>query len=310
MAKPAATPAAADPAIEALAQRVAELESENARLQAAVETPRPRRQVPWRSIGSAVLITIAAILVPVTVVAGWARAELVDEETFVATFAPLASDPDVQQAITTAAVTAIQEQVDLQGMTDIVFDGLETLDLPPAASSVLGLLRVPAAEGLRSLLHTGVEGFVTSDVFTQVWSVSLRAAHRAMLATVATPSPESAVIIDARGQIVLQLGPIVRQISTYLADNGFTFASAIQTIEASVVVAQSDALALISTVHTITTAVGTWLPILTLVLLAAGILLARRRRVATAGAGIGVAIGAGAFLLSAAIGTAIGVSIQ
>src|SRR5690606_5446112 len=59
------------------------------------------------------------------------------------------------------------------------------------------------------------------------------------------------------------------------------------------------------TVHAVTTAAGTWIPILALVLLAAGILVARHRRVATAGAGIGVALGAGTFLVAAYIGATV-----
>ncbi len=307
MAKPAPAPAV-DPDREALAERVAELEAENARLQAATPAPRPRRRVSWRSVSSALLIVVAAILVPVSIVAGWARAELVDEATFVATFAPLASDPAIQQAVTDAAVAAIEEQLDLGATTDALFDGIGELGLPRSAEAALGLLREPAVQGLHSLLRSGVEQFVTSELFAQVWTIALQTSHRALVATVAGPSPDSAIVIDRSGQIIVQLGPIVERISEHLADNGFPLTSLIPSIDASFVVAQSDALALIGTVHAITTAVGTWVPILALVLFVAGILLARRRRIAIAGAAIGVAVGAGAFLIAALVGSTLAVS--
>lgn len=312
MVRSAAAAPNPDPRTAALAERVAQLEAANARLQAAAVAtpiaPRPRRRIPWRSIGSAALITIAAVLVPVSIVASWARAELVDEATFVATFAPLAADPAIQQAVTDAAITAIEAQLDLGATTDALFDGIGALGLPPSAEAALGLLREPAAKGLHSLLRSGVEQFVQSELFAQVWTVALQTSHRALVATVAGPSPDSAIVIDRSGQIVLQLGPIVEQISQHLADNGFPLTSLIPSIDASIVVAQSDALALIGTVHAVTTAVGTWVPIFALVLLLTGILVARRRRVAIVGAAIGVAIAAGAFLVAALVGAAFAVS--
>src|SRR5690606_20862024 len=121
----------------------------------------------------------------------------------------------------------------------------------------------------------GVDAFVTSDLFADVWSMALRTAHRALNAAVAEPSPDSALIVDERGQVVLQLAPIIREVSGYLADNGFPLAASIPAIEASFVVAQSDALVLVAAVHGLATAVGTWLPILALAMLIGGILLAR-----------------------------------
>src|SRR5689334_24204861 len=50
-----------------------------------------------------------------------------------------------------------------------VIDGIAGLGLPPRAVNALGLLKQPAADGLRNLVHGGVTKFVQSDAFVDVW---------------------------------------------------------------------------------------------------------------------------------------------
>ena len=68
-----------------LEQRVRELEAENARLAAESHVPdagaaagrAPRRSGWWRALLSAVCIVLAGVLLPVSIVAAWSRAQLV-----------------------------------------------------------------------------------------------------------------------------------------------------------------------------------------------------------------------------------------
>ena len=53
-----------------------------------------------------------------------------------------------------------------------MIDGIAGLGLPPRAVSALGLLRPPAADGLRNL--------VQSDAFVDVWTGAVPDAHRAL----------------------------------------------------------------------------------------------------------------------------------
>ncbi len=201
--------------IDDLRAELEQLRAENARLketappvaEPAAETP-PRRRNWWRGIVSAVCIVLVGILVPVSVVGTWARAQLVSEDAFVATFAPLADDPDVQALVIDQATTAINASLDVEGFTNDLFDGLETLDLPPAAITALGLLRAPAAAGVNSLIDAGVTRIVESDAFPAVWRTALVASHRALVAT-ATADTTGAVTIDDTGTLGIQLGPII-----------------------------------------------------------------------------------------------------
>ena len=60
---------------------------------------------------------VATILVPVSIVTAWARVQLVDEDAFVATLAPLVDDPAVQAMIIDETMEAINAQVDFHEIT-------------------------------------------------------------------------------------------------------------------------------------------------------------------------------------------------
>ncbi|MBN9169321.1 MAG: hypothetical protein J0J11_05275, partial [Microbacterium sp.] len=84
---------------------------------------------------------MAAVLVPVSIVAAWARAELVDEDRFVAMLGPLAQEPSVQQLVIDQTMAAIEQKADFEQITGSVIDGVAGLGLPRRAADALDLLR-------------------------------------------------------------------------------------------------------------------------------------------------------------------------
>ncbi|MGZ0711174.1 hypothetical protein ACWPKO_22895 (plasmid) [Coraliomargarita sp. W4R53] len=293
--------------LESLRQENAELKSVSPPEPVAVPAPVVKKSHAgsWRAALSALCIVLAGIMVPVSVVGSWARAELVSEDAFVATFAPLADDPGVQALIVDEATTAINASIDIEGYTDDLFDGLETLDLPVPAIAAIELLRAPAASGVESLIDTGVTRVVESDAFSSVWRTALVASHRALVATATADQTEGVVTIDAEGTLGIQLGPIVEELQTRMIDQGIGIASLIPSIDKTIVIVQSDALLLVGTVYALAVTVGWWLPFICLALFAMGIALARRRSVGVLGTGIAIAIGAGALALTFGVASAI-----
>ncbi|UOE42545.1 hypothetical protein [Agromyces larvae] len=260
----------------------------------------------WRAPVSAVLIVLGILLAPVALIGGWARLELVDTDRFVQTFGPLAEDPAVQAYLVDQVTTVIDEQVDIDALTASVFDGIRSLDLPPRAQDALGLLEGPAAEGLRSLVSQVVERVITSEAFADVWNQALRISHTQFVAAV-QGDPDAALQLAGDGTVSVQLGPIVAEVRQQLVDQGVGFASAIPAVDRSIEIVQADSLALVRTVYTLAVAVGLWLPFVSLGLLVAGVLVARRRTTAlvwTAGGfafamlvlGAGVGIGQAFFV--------------
>ncbi|WP_394552903.1 hypothetical protein ACDF64_00860 [Agromyces sp. MMS24-JH15] len=229
-----------------------------------------------RLAAAIVLVVLGVLLAPVAVIASWARAELVDTERFVATFAPLVEDPAVQQVIVDEVSTAIEGRVDIDALTADLVDGIQSLDIPDAAKSALGLLEKPAAEGLKNLLHTSIERIVESPAFADVWANALRVTHTQFVAAM-EGDPDAALAISDSGQLSIQLAPVIESVKERLLEQGIGFAASIPTISGSIVIAESDALAVVQTVYALAVGVGTWLPFVVLALLVGGVLVAPRR---------------------------------
>lgn len=277
--------------------RIAELEGENARLREAADAaeavvaaesggsapagPRTARagRGRGRTAAAVVLVVVGLLLAPVAVVTSWARAELVDTDRFVATFAPVAEDPAVQSYIAAQVTAAIENEVDIPQLTSDVFDGIRSLDLPPRAEQALGLLEAPAVQGLQSLVAGVVDRIVTSEAFADIWANALRVTHRQFVAAMQN-DPNAALEIGDDGSVSVQIGPIIEAVKERLVENGVGFAAQIPVIEKSIVVAQDDAFVFVSTVYALAVAVGTWLPWVAILFLVAGVFVARRRPVA------------------------------
>ncbi|MBD7957135.1 hypothetical protein H9651_05760 [Microbacterium sp. Sa4CUA7] len=288
----------------ALQARVDALEAENARLAAtAVETPDRARNHPgrWRPVVSALCIIIATILVPLSIVTAWARVELVDTDRFVATMGPIIDDPAVQAVIVDRTTAAIEEQLNLEQVTDDLFDGIAQLGLPPRAAAALELLRAPAAQGAQSVIDQTVTRLVGSEAFADIWERALSASHRTMVA-VAEGDRDGAVSIDDAGVVGIELGPIIAEVKTRLIDRGVGAAAAIPEVDRTIVVGQVDQVATLRVAYPAAVAAGVWLPIVTLALFIAGILIARRRTTALLGAGVGLIVGSATLALALAIG--------
>ncbi|WP_449281945.1 hypothetical protein [Leucobacter sp.] len=288
--------------IEALQAYVAELEARNRELQEAAERPAgrsSRSRGRGRTALALALVLVSVVLAPVAVLGTWARLQLVDTDRFVQTFAPLAEQPEVQAFVTDQVVDGIEQNLDIDGMVGEVFDGIAELELPPRALAALSLLEGPAAEGIRSLLGTGVERVVASPQFAQLWETALRETHSRAIAVI-QGDPNRALQLSDDGTLSLELDTIIREVKQVLTQQGLGFASNIPEIERSIPILTADSLVLVRTLYQVAVAAGYWLPWGVLALLVAGIAVARNRTRAVAWAGAGLA--ASFLLLAAGLG--------
>ena len=69
-------------------------------------TSRPRR------IGGIVLLVLAALLVPVAVIATWTARTVTDTDAFVARVAPVASSPEVQALVEQEITAQVTQAID------------------------------------------------------------------------------------------------------------------------------------------------------------------------------------------------------
>ncbi len=295
--------------VDDLQAQLASLRAENEQLrtQGAVSEDQvppgsPSRAGWWRALLSALCIVVATILVPVSIVGAWARVQLVEEDAFVASLAPLVDDPAVQSMIIDESMEAITAQVDFDQITSSVFEGVAALGLPPRAADALQLLEAPAANGLQSLVTTTVTRVVESDAFSEVWATTTRAAHRALVG--AATSDGGGLVVRTDEGVGIQLGAVVERVKQNLVERGLGVAELIPTVDRVVIIGEGDNLAMIRTGYALATTLGFWLPFITLALFGLGILIARRRSTAILGTGVGFAIGGGTLAATLAIGSA------
>jgi hypothetical protein len=230
----------------------------------------------WLSALSAVLIVLGLVLGTASVLTGYVRSTLADTDGFVATFAPLAADPEVQAVVSDAVTQAVEEAVDIPLLTSQVFDGIRSLGISDEASSALSLLEGPTVQGLRSLLAGIVRDVVASDAFAEVWTQALRVSHAQVISTLEGDS-DAALRIGDSG-LELQIGPIVDAVRERLLADGVSFANAIPAVDRRIVLVEDASLGQIATAYGLLIGLAAWLPLISLALLAGGMLLARGRR--------------------------------
>ena len=84
--------------------------------------------------------------------------------------------------------------------------------------------------------------------------------------------------VSAQGDtITLNLGPIIEEVSNQMVDAGFSLAGNIPTVDREFTLVQSEAVTKAQTGYRLLDTLGTWLPFVSLGLIAAGVLLARDR---------------------------------
>ncbi|MFG2788158.1 hypothetical protein [Streptomyces sp. NPDC048419] len=261
-----------------LRQRVNALESAG--------PPEAARHHPFRSLGSALLILFAALLALLSVVAVWANSIVQDTDRYVSTVGPLASDPDVQQAVTNRITDAVLAQVDVDALVKQLTEAASAKGVPPQAAKLLGNLDGPIENGLKQLVSSTVERVVTSSAFETVWVNANRRAHTA-LDKALTGQADGAVKLK-NNEVVVDLGPIVADVKNQLVAAGFAPAAKIPAVHTSFVVFASKDIGKVRSYVRVLEILGGWLPVIALLIAAAGVYVAFNRRHALIGAALAV----------------------
>jgi hypothetical protein len=252
---------------------------------------RPRRQPRrfWRWSLATALIVLGSLLTPLAVTAVWVNSQISDTDRYVATVAPLARDPALQRAVTDRITTEILNRIDLEGLTNQAADALSQRGVPDAVGTALHGLAKPIANGVQGWVHDQVGRLVASDEFARAWTEANRTAHAQLVAAL-TGSRSSAIVVEGE-TVSVRLATFIEAVKQRLIANGFTIAQKIPTVNAEFVIFKSADVVRAQRAFRLLNAFGTWLPIIALVLLAAGVLAAPGKRRALIGAALGVALG-------------------
>ncbi len=247
----------------------------------------PRRRVRWRSVIAAVLLVLGCLLAPLSLVAVWTHNQVSDTDRFVATTAPLITDPAVQQAITNRVTTTVFEYVHVEDLTNEAIDALAAQSARPELVQRLHDLTPTLASGVTGFVHDKVEQLVAGPQFAAAWNQAVRMAHEQAVTVL---SGDSRAIVVKGDTIYLDLAPFIDAAKQRLSAEGLTIVDRIPEVHPTIAIAPADQLVRAQSAYTALDTAATVLPWITLLLLAAGVYLARNRMRSLVGVGLGVAV--------------------
>lgn len=192
-----------------------------------------------RRIVAIVLVVLTAVLAIASVPALYLRSEVLDTDRYVATVAPLASDPAIQAEISNKVTARITEAVDVEGITREAMTELG--NAAPRAAAVITGLAPAIAEQTKSLIHSAVAKFVASPQFQDLWIQANRVAHQGLVNR-ATGDTSGAVSIDETGTVTISTKEIIARVKVLLVEQGVDLATRIPEVDAQIVLLQSPEL--------------------------------------------------------------------
>jgi len=247
----------------------------------------PGRRGRWRTAAAGLLIVVAALLAPLSVIAIWAHDQLSDTDRYVATVAPLASDPVVQEAIVQRTSNEIFARLDVRALTTEAADALAAQGVPTRITDSLAGLGTPLAESVKSFVTDKVRQFVQSPEFAAAWEQANREAHTSLVAVLSGEGSDSVSVQD--NKVTVKLATVIKAVQARLVARGFDLAARIPTVNAEFSLIESDQLGRTQTAYRALEAVARWLPVLALLLLGIAVWLSRSRRQALLASGLAIA---------------------
>ena len=263
--------------------------SESDKATAGGESAGRKRRGPvkiLRTIISFIVILVAVLLVPVSVVGVFATSEVNNTDRYVATVAPLADNEAVQEALTDELTEVILEAINIDQLSQQVAQAVA--DSPQASGELAKLVGEPLKSGLESFIRQTVTEIIESEVFAEAWTEANRVAHTAIVKLLS--GDDTGALTTDGGEIAINLGPIVAQLKTTLEEKGIDAAAQIPETDASFVLYESDDITTVQQAYSIANLLGFWLPIIAIGLAIVGILIANRRRLSTAWFGAGTLV--------------------
>jgi hypothetical protein len=238
----------------------------------AATAPPRHRHGGWRWTGAVVLLLVAALLATLSVVARYARDEIINTDEYVATVTPLASDPAVQNAIAARVSTAVIEKIDIPNLINQLAQATGRPNADVIASAIAG----PVNNAVQDFVNKTVLKFVQSSRFQKLWVNANTKAHTQLSGVLTGQGTD---VVKTQGdQIIVEVGPIVDQVKQDLVNSGFSVASKIPSVSVQVPVITVQNLPRIQSYVNLLDKLATWLPLIALVLLALGIWLAPQHR--------------------------------
>jgi hypothetical protein len=262
-------------------------ESERAelqRLRAEVAKTR-RRRVGWRAPVATVLVLLGCLLAPVSVLGVWTANQVSDTSRYVENMTPLIHDPAIQTALTDKVTNAITTNLNLPVYIDQATGALNGRGFN-RVGTLLQSFGPSIVSAVTGYIHSTVHNLVTGPRFANTWVQVNTVAHQAVVAAL---SGGKGPVSSQNGQVVLDLAPFINIVKQNLASRGFTLVNRLPTIHPTLPLFSSRDLTKAQSLYRLINTLKIVLPILTVLLLGAGVYVARSHRRTLVAAGLGLA---------------------
>ncbi len=254
---------------------------------APTATAPPRRR--WRTVVSWLLVVLACLLAVVSVLAVFVRNQLLNTDAYVATVAPLASNPAIQTQV------AKKVSQNLIAHTDV------EQRIKGALPAKAGFLAAPITGSLESFTDQLALKVVQSPKFEKAWVTANRVSHKQLVA-VLTGSGNGSVS-TANGRVTIDLSAVEVQAKKSLDAKGITVFDKVPAVKGlNFVLFQSDSLVKVQRLTKLLNSLSIALPIITLLLFALSVVLARNRRRGLLRAATGLALSMALILVIISVG--------
>jgi hypothetical protein len=258
-----------------------ELEPEKPVKPAKAKKVKTRRGHLPRRISAWVLVVLASILIPVSVISVWAINTVTNTDKYVETMAPLATNPVIQEGLATRATDALFS-------THIVQNKV-TQALPKSAK--------PLVAPLMAQLKTYVQGYALkvfeSPQFAKLWDTLNRHSHTAVINVLTGKQTPAQKKLATAGQIAINVSPALNQVITDLDQRGITFFDPLRSVSTNSVhftVVSKQQVSKFSGLFNLILKFKWIIPVVALVLAILAVALAMERRKTLVRVGVGVAL--------------------
>ncbi len=229
-----------------------------------------------RALLSAVLIVVACLLTFLSVIAVWMRSLVLDTRAYVRAVGPLIEQPALREEIAQQVVDQLYGHVDVE---KLLADAL-----PPKS-------RVLAPTLARAVHDTAIQladSALATPAVRTVWEQANRIAHEQVVQVL---EGKGRIVTTARGEVAIDLRPVVQQVRRALAASGIHLFDSVPTsaLDRRFVLFRSVDLTRAQRATRVLDDLATGLPIATLAAFGGGIAFAADRRRALGRSALAVA---------------------
>jgi len=225
---------------------------------------------PWRVL-SIVLLVLGCVLAPIGVTAGWAKNLVTNQDAYLEAVSPLITNPVIISAAEARTVAAIDDAITNLQIADKISDELQSLGLPPKlATLATGYLATFRAD-ITTAITKMVDELFNSPKLATLWDNANAKAHSDFVQIMQGTSPGKLHTVN------VDLSSAVTEIKQKLASSGVAWASQIPDIPVVFNIAGNADVQQIAGYYDLLDTLGTWLPIIAILLLVISVLIAPSR---------------------------------